>query len=137
MPEDTNDEGQLQAATQLLADTVGHQLRRLGRIAGKVVLQVHYTDGYEQRATGRLDRSDTFTVSRELVRLYLRANRRRGRVRSLTVDAGRLRPFADQLPLFGHTGNEKQERLSHALDRLQQRFGNGVVLPLSAAHLAA
>ncbi|MCH7851986.1 MAG: hypothetical protein IIC41_04260 [Candidatus Marinimicrobia bacterium] len=137
MPEDTNDEGQLQAAAQLLADTVGHQLRRLGRIAGKVVLQVHYTDGYEQRATGRLDRSDTFTVSRELVRLYRRANRRRGRVRSLTVDAGRLRPFADQLPLFGHTGNEKQERLSHALDRLQQRFGNGVVLPLSAAHLAA
>ena len=137
MPEDTNDEGQLQAAAQLLADTVGHQLRRLGRIAGKVVLQVHYTDGYEQRATGRLDRSDTFTVSRELVRLYRRANRRRGRVRSLTVDAGRLRPFADQLPLFGHTGNEKQERLSHALDRLQQRFGNGIVLPLSAAHLAA
>ena len=137
MPEDTNDEGQLQAAAQLLADTVGHQLRRLGRIAGKVVLQVHYTDGYEQRATGRLDRSDTFTVSRELVRLYRRANRRRGRVRSLTVDAGRLRPFADQLPLFGHTGNEKQERLSHALDRLQQRFGHGVVLPLSAAHLAA
>ena len=137
MPEDTNDEAQLQAAAQLLADTVGHQLRRLGRIAGKVVLRVHYTDGYEQWATGRLDRSDTFTVSRELVRLYRRANRRRGRVRSLTVDAGRLRPFADQLPLFGHTGNEKQERLSHALDRLQQRFGNGVVLPLSAAHLAA
>ena len=137
LPEDTNDEARLQAAALLLADTVGQQLRRLGRIAGKVVLQVHYTDGYEQRATGRLDRSDTFTVSHELVRRYRRANRRRGRVRSLTVDAGRLRPFADQLPLFACPGNEKQERLSHALDHLQQRFGNGVVLPLSAAHLAA
>ncbi|MEE9465503.1 MAG: hypothetical protein V3W14_08045 [Candidatus Neomarinimicrobiota bacterium] len=135
LPEDTNDEAQLRAAAQLLADTVGHQLRRLGRIAGKVVLQVHYTDGYENRATGRLERNDAFAVHRELVRLYRRANQRRGRVRSLTVDAHRLSAFADQLPLFGHHRDARQERLSLVMDRLQCRYGNGVVLPLSAAHL--
>ncbi len=132
LPEDTNDEDRLHGAVQLLAETVGYQLRRSGRIARKVALQVHYTDGYEHRATGRLLRNDSVTVMEELVGLYRRANRRRGRVRALTVDAGDLQPFADQMPLFGPRREEKQERLTAALDHIRHRHGDGRVLPLSA-----
>ena len=132
LPEDTNDEDRLQGAVQLLAETVGYQLRRSGRAARRVTLQVHYSDGYELRAVGRLVRNDAITVAQELVGLYRRANRRRGRVRALTVDAGNLQPFAEQLALFGSRREEKQERLTQALDHIRQRYGSGQVLPLSA-----
>ncbi|MFB0516238.1 MAG: hypothetical protein ACETWG_06505 [Candidatus Neomarinimicrobiota bacterium] len=132
LPEDTNDEERLQGAVQLLAETVGYQLRRSGRVARRVTLQVHYTDGYELRAVGRLARNDAVSVMQELVGLYRRANRRRGRLRALTVDADRLEPFAEQLALLDPRREERQERLTRALDHLRQRHGNGRVLPASA-----
>ena len=132
LPEDTNDEDRLHGAVQLLAETVGYQLRCSGRIAQRVTFQVHYTDGYEHCASGRLPRNDAITVVQELVGLYRRANRRRGRVRALTVDAGSLQPFAEQLALFGPRREEKQERLTQALDHIRRRYDSGQVLPASA-----
>ncbi|MBA7657553.1 DNA polymerase IV [subsurface metagenome] len=132
LPEDTNDEERLHGAVQLLAETVGYQLRRSRRTARRVMLQVHYTDGYEHRATSQLVRNDAITVAQELVGLYRRANRRRGRVRALTVDAGSLQPFAEQISLFGPRQEEKQERLTRALDTIRRKHGSGGMLPASA-----
>jgi DNA polymerase-4 len=134
LPEDTNNEDSLHGAVQRLSETVGWQLRRSGRIARRITLQVHYTDGYESRATGRLERHDALTVMRELVSLYRRANRRRSRVRAITVDADGLQSYADQLSLFGSPARpeERQERITTALDHIRQRHGSGSVLPLSA-----
>jgi len=132
LPEDTNDEDRLHGAVQLLAETVGYQLRQSGRTARRVTLQVHYTDGYEHCASGRLLRNDAVSVVRELVGLYRRANRRRGRVRAITVDAGSLQPFAEQMPLFGPRQEEKQERLTQALDTIRRKHGSGGMLPASA-----
>jgi DNA polymerase-4 len=134
LPEDTNDEDRLHGAVQRLAETVGWQLRRSGRVARRVTLQIHYTDGYEMRSTGRLERHDALTVMRELVGLYRRANRRRSRIRAITVDADRLHSYADQLSLFESPArhDERQERITSAMDRIRQRHGSGSVLPLSA-----
>jgi len=132
LPEDTNDEDRLHGAVQLLSETVGYQLRRSGRTARRVTLQVHYTDGYEHCASSRLLRNDAITVVQELVGLYRRANRRRGRVRALTVDAGSLQPFAEQISLFGPRPEEKQERLTQALDTIRRKHGSGGMLPAIA-----
>jgi hypothetical protein len=68
------------------------------------------------------------------VGLYRRANRRRSRVRAITVDADRLHSYAEQLSLFGSPARpeERQERITTALDHIRQRHGSGSVLPLSA-----
>ena len=123
LPEDTNDEDHLLGAVQILADTVGFQLRRGKRVARKVTLMVHYTDGYEHRATGRLLCNDAHTVNEVLTRLYTRANRRRQRVRSITVDAGSLEPFARQMTLFERPADNRNERLSRQLDRIRTQYG--------------
>lgn len=133
LTEETNDEGLLFGAAQLLSETAGHQLRVRGRIAGKISLKVHYSDGYEGQATGRVCHNDTVTVTAEIVRLYRRANYRRGRVRAMTVDASQLTPFADQMSLFGLRQEHKQGRLSIAIDAIQRRYGDRAILPLSAA----
>jgi DNA polymerase-4 len=132
LPEDTNDEDRLHGAVQRLAETVGYQLRRSSRTARQVNLQVHYTDGYELRASGRLVRNDAVSVMQELVSLYRRANKRRARVRAITVDAGGLELFAEQMSLFGPRREERQERLTSALDHIRQRHGSERILPLSA-----
>jgi hypothetical protein len=132
LPEDTNDEDRLHGAVQRLAETVGYQLRQSRRTARQVTLQVHYTDGYELRASGRLIRNDAVSVVQELVGLYRRANQRRGRVRAITVDAGSLQPFAEQISLFGPPPEEKQERLTSALDHIRHRHGSGGILPATA-----
>lgn len=128
LPEDTNDEGQLLGAVQLLADSVGFHLRQSRRIARRVVFMVHYTDGYEHRVTGQLLRNDALAVNSQLACLYQRANRRRERVRSITIEASRLEPFAQQMSLFD-SGPAKHQRLSHQLDRIRERYGRGSVLP--------
>jgi len=122
LPEDTNDEGHLNAAVRQLADTVGYHLRRRERVAGKLVLSVHYTDGYQSAASGRLPRNDDATVTRALRNLYRRANNRRNRVRAITVEASRLSPRANQLALFDTTP-DRHRRLAVQLDRIRNRHG--------------
>ncbi len=127
LPEDTNDEDRLHSAVQHLADTVGYQLRRLRAVAQHVQLLVHYTDGYENRACGRLPRHDAQAVARTLLDLYRRANRRRNRIRAITVDASRLQPYAHQMSLFDARGTNRQ-RIARQLDLIRERYGVASIL---------
>ncbi len=126
LPEDTNDEARLRAAVQQLADGVGYNLRRRQMIAGKVTLSTHYTDGYQSAAIGRLKRNDAITVTGCLLALYERSNRRRNRVRAITVEAAGLRPRAQQLDLFD-TAPARDQRLTVQIDRLRDRYGSAAV----------
>ena len=127
LPEETNDEALLLAAVQHLADVVGAKLRRLRCSAQRVRLLVHYTDGYEPQATGKIPRPDSLTVTGLLLGLYRRANRRRNRVRAVTVDAGGLKPYARQLALFDPHGT-REERVSRQVDIIRARYGVGSLL---------
>ena len=126
LPEDTNDEARLRAAVQQLADGVGYNLRRRQMIAGKVTLSTHYTDGYQSAASGRLARNDAITVTGCLLALYERSNRRRNRVRAITVEAAGLRPRAPQLDLFD-TAPARDRRLTVQIDRMRDRYGSAAV----------
>ena len=126
LPEDTNDEARLRAAVQQLADGVGYNLRRRQMIAGKVTLSTHYTDGYHSAASGRLARNDAITVTGCLLALYERSNRRRNRVRAITVEAAGLRPRAQQLDLFD-TAPARDRRLTVQIDRMRDRYGSAAI----------
>ncbi|MEE9161487.1 MAG: hypothetical protein V3U35_00820 [Candidatus Neomarinimicrobiota bacterium] len=127
LPEETNDEGLLLGALQHLTDVVGYKLRRLQCLAEEVQLLIHYTDGYEQRATGRIPLADSRTVGRHLRGLYQRAGQRRNRVRALTVVTRRLKPYADQLSLFDVPGS-RSERVSRQVDIIRAKYGVGSIL---------
>ncbi len=131
--EDTNHEETLRNTVRLLAEQVAFQLREQGRVADKAVFSIHYTDGYENSATGKLAHYSDRAVTKELHRLYDRANIRRNRVRSVMVDVSEFRPFAEQMDLFDDAPTAKEDALSGQLDTLRRKYGFDVVKP--AAHL--
>ena len=126
LPADTNDENLLHNAIRHLADVVGYQLRTQHSIARDVRLFVHYTDGYENHAIGSILQHDASTVTQVLLELYQRANRRRNRIRAITVDAARLRPYARQIELFD-SGLPRDQRLSAQLDAIRKKYGLGSI----------
>jgi len=135
LQEDTNDEDALQGAVRLLAEQVAFQLRQQKRVARKAVLYLHYTDGYESRATGALPHYSDKAVTQELRNLYERANIRRNRVRSIQVDASDFYPFVRQMDLFEDNPDSKENTLSRELDTLRKKYGFESVVP--AVSLAA
>jgi len=134
---DTNDEDNLLGVVRLLAEQVAFQLREQERIAGKVVLSLHYTDGYESRATGSLPAYSDRAVIREMQQLYDRANIRRNRVRSVTADVSQFRPFVRQMDLFDDAELSPEDNLSKHLDSLRKKYGHDVVKSAAALLQAA
>jgi len=129
LQEDTNDEDALQGAVRLLAEQVAFQLREQKRVARKAVLYLHYTDGYESRATGSLPHHSDKAVTQELQSLYERANIRRNRVRSIQVDVSDFYPFVRQMDLFEDNPDSKENTLSRELDTLRRKYGFESVVP--------
>lgn len=127
LPEETNDAARLRGGIQYLADVVAYKLRRLQCRAEDVTLTLHYSDGYEDRASGRLPRPDTAGVTAGLLGLFRRANRRRNRVRAMTVAVRRLKPYARQLSLFAG-GDTRDQRVARQVDRIREKYGVGSIL---------
>ena len=126
---DTNDEEILRSTVRLLAEQVAFQLREQGRVANRALFSIHYTDGYESSATGKLPHYSDRAVTEELSRLYDRANIRRNRVRSVMVDVSDFRPFVRQMDLFDDTAPAREDALSGQLDRIRRKYGFDAVQP--------
>lgn len=134
---DTNDEDILLGTVQLLAEQIAFQLREQHRVAGKAVLAVHYTDGYESTAAGALPHSSDRAVIRELQALYERANIRRNRVRSVMADVSAFRPFTRQMDLFEDAAPPRDDALSARLDQVRRKYGFQAIQPATALLQAA
>ncbi len=126
LPEETNDDALLRGGVQRLADVVAYKLRRLMCVAEQVTLSIHYSDGYEERASGRLPSPDSAAISGRLLGLFRRANRRRNRVRAMTVAVRRLRPYARQLSVFDAASRD--QRVSRQVDIIREKYGVGSLL---------
>ncbi len=128
---DTNDEAILHAVVQELAEQAAFRMRSRRKIAGSISLEIFYSDGYRSMRKGSLISNDNHSVTVMCLKLFRQANFRRNRIRSILVDATRLRLTADQLNLFEDPITESHA-LSAAMDRIRGKFGFDAVKPLAA-----
>lgn len=120
LQEDTNDLEILDAVIINLAEQLGYELRKRHQVAGKLSLEVHYTDGFKKNATTSLLKNDNESISNTCRQLFQRANYRRNRIRSIMLDAYRFQPAVHQLSLFE---KPKPDDLSKTIDKLRDKFG--------------
>lgn len=129
LQEDTNDDDLLIAAVRHLAEQLAYALRRRGRIAQSIRLEIHYTDGFKNARKGAVRYNDDKTVIAEAVTLFSRANYRRNRIRSILLDATNFRVVNRQLELFR---DRRQDTLSLTLDGIRDRYGFGSICSASS-----
>jgi len=120
LQEDTNDAEILDAVLIRLSEQLGYELRKRNQVAGKLSLEVHYTDGFKNNRTTSLRKNDNDTISITCRDLFQKANYRRNRVRSIVIDACKFQPAIHQLSLFE---KPKPDDISKTIDRLRDKFG--------------
>jgi DNA polymerase-4 len=122
-----------------LLERMCRTLRRQGRLCGGLTVMIRYSDRVEVQKSRRLEsrscwESDLYPVSKHLL---FEIFRRRIRLRTMTVRAEALTDVAaapgEQLSLFDAEPAEavrcrdRSRRLSVALDRLRERFGDEAI----------
>ena len=122
LAEDTNDENVLHAAVKGLAEQVAFKLRKRRQVAKKIKLEIHYTDGHHRIRTGQIIRIDDRSVINVCRVLFDKANERRNRVRTISVDASNFRPYVNQKSLFP-TAESRDMAVSQAVEKVRLKYG--------------
>jgi len=137
-PDEVDDQVLLSRLLGLL-EQVCATLRRQRRICRHVLITVRHSDHVERTVQETLPHGTCWEADLQpvLTRLFPRCFRRRVRLTRLTLQVSRLEPPAEQLSLFDEpefSVLSRSHRLSLALDRIRERFGEqalswGRVLP--------
>ena len=122
LPEDTNDENILSAVVKDLAEQVAFKLRKRRQLAGRVRLEVNYTDGHQRSRTGCITGIDDISAIAVYRRLFDKANERRNRVRTILIDVWEFRPYVDQKNLF-MTKEIRNRAVSKAVEKVRLKYG--------------
>lgn len=117
---DTNDEEILTAIVKNLAGQVAYQLRQRRQISKSITLEIHYTDGYKNARKGSLLLNDDKYVTDTFIDLFIQANYRRNRIRSILIDVTNLYSASTQLDIFR---DERNNKLSATLDKIHKKYG--------------
>lgn len=133
-PRDVADRRTVEDALLALVDAVARRLRR-AELAGATITVKLRWEGFEtvtrQTTLPRAAHTteEIWPVARRLFRAADAEGRRDGRrVRLVGVSASALRPAGErQLSLFHESRPAREERVARAVDRLADRFGDGVV----------
>ena len=114
-----------------LCDKLGRRLRRDSVVAGRIAVQLRYESGDTVDKHLRQQRLEATTGITAAARTLL-ARAFDGRpVRQLGIAVTELAPVeVAQLDLFS-AGSSRASRVSAAVDRLRDRFGEGVIFPAS------
>lgn len=128
---DTNDVAVVAAAVFQMAEAAGAALRQRGQAAGALRMTIQYTDGGARESRARLrpasalDRSLYTAACAALHRAWLR----RTRIRRLALTCAALIFPPAQQALFAEDRAQQQrdERLTAALDAVRGRFGKGAI----------
>jgi DNA polymerase IV len=124
--EDTNDAGQLKRAIYLLAEKLCCGLRRQKKRTGRILLTLSYSDGRQQRITGKLTppTASEMRVFTEAIPLLFRIWRRRIRIRHIRLAAEKLTRQQSQATLFVEDPKaDQQEKIFRVLDAIRTKFG--------------
>jgi len=129
LAEDSNDINVLRSALYQLTENAGRRLRATRQTTRKLALEIYYADHREAFGQRRLpvatqSDSELFLAVDELFKKILT---RRIRVRKLALRFFQLTPVSAQLSLFEPTPQPPKVALTHALDRIRERFGDDAV----------
>jgi DNA polymerase IV len=128
---DTDDRERLLATILELADHVGERLRKDGYRAGKVTLKLRYSD-FETHTKQQSLKKMIITGEEiaKVARALFASFPMKKKIRLIGVSAGDLHGDGGdeprQLKLFGEEP-QANEKLSHTVDELKQKFGNDAV----------
>ena len=122
LPKDTNNETILLAIVKDLAEQIAFRLRKRKQISDRVQLEIHYSDGYKSCSLGKIDNIDDFSVKIIFKKLFLRANKRRNRVRAILVDLCRLLPYIEQINIFDMNQYRSLD-ISHSIEKIRLKYG--------------
>jgi len=120
LKEDTNDEEILDAVVTSLAEQLAYYLRKRRQISQSVTVEVHYTDGFKKVRKGSIFFNDDETVCEVCRNLFVKANYRRNRVRTVIIDATKFQAASYQLTMFEQP---KIDELSRTLDKIRNKYG--------------
>jgi DNA polymerase IV len=124
LEEDSNDYFFLRARLYGLLAAAARRLRDQRLRAGRLVVEIRYTDQKNDAAQERFAPVDTeIELSALLRRVFERALSRRVRVRRLTLRLCDLSGLPRQLSLFAAPANEKNTAITAAMDKIRDRFG--------------
>ena len=80
----------------------------------------------QRYSTGSIKKNDTSSVTAILQSLFLKANQRRNRVRSILVDVWILHPHSIQYDLFDQAERRSSD-LSKKVEIIRNKYGNGII----------
>jgi DNA polymerase-4 len=131
LAEDANDDYTVLAALYLLVERAGRRLRKLGRRARTVKLELTYSDYVTVKSRAKLAEPDDLdgAIFREARILLERTWTRRTRLRYLCLTLTDLVGGARQLKLFEDREQrpERDRNLNAALDKIRERYGRDAV----------
>ena len=131
LPNDENDDHKLLGLLFSLVEKCSQRLRIRGLIPGRAGLAIRYADQMEVIHRTTLSKADLwgFALHAILERLFFKACQRRTAVRFMRVWFCDLSFPSPQLSLFFSTSPDKDKkgRVTLALDRIRERYGDGII----------
>ena len=122
LPRDTNDKNILVPIIQDLAEKIAFQLRKRKQIAKKLMLEIHYIDGYSSNKSTSIDFLDDVSISKVCKKLFFKVNTRRISVRSVLLDVSQFKPFVEQRNLF-FISESRDMKISKAIEKVRLKHG--------------
>ena len=122
LPQDTNDKNILVPIIQALAEKIAFQLRKRKQIAKKLVLEIHYIDGYSSNKSANIDFLDDISISKVCMKLFFKANTRRISVRSILFNVSQFKPYVEQKNLF-FIPESRNMKISKVIEKVRLKYG--------------
>ena len=131
LAEDSNDFDYLRSALNRMVEESALRLRRSQRATKRIFMEIEYSD--HKKSYGQKTLTAPTNMTRELFEqselLLSKVLTLRTRVRKLGLHFHRLSPVAVQASLFATPADARYERLSCAMDRIRDRFGDDAIKP--------
>jgi DNA polymerase IV len=128
LDEDSNDYFFLRARLHSLLATAARRLRDQRLRAGRLVVEIRYSDQKDDAAQQRFAPVDTEIELASILRgVFERALSRRVRVRRLTLRLCDLSSLPRQLSLFAAPVDAKIAAVTFAMDKIRDRFGERAI----------
>jgi len=128
LPQDSNDYDLLRAIAYRLLSQATRRLRYKQLHAGRLVIEIRYSDYKENMAQKRiLSTDDEQELAPALEDVLERAVNRRVRVRKVTLRLCNLSRPSFQMSLFGGTENPRMKALTAAMDKIRDRYGEQAI----------
>jgi len=119
---DSNDSNILHAALRALSDDLSLRLKKRKQVANKVILEIHYSDGYSANRIGSLKFNDSQYVFNTCFKIFNKLNKRRNRVRSVLINASHFQSYLQQEYLFS-SKESSVIKISKVVDAIRSKYG--------------